>query len=95
MVQTIGKQNKMVAILFLDQWKTFGIPIICMYSSPHCSDTKNVNYPCPFVLDENFFIPMSGNCDESFFAQHDATADSVRELASAQKRLKKRNTVTI
>ena len=34
---------------------------------------------------------MSGNCDESFFAQHDATTDGVRELASAQKWLQQRN----
>jgi hypothetical protein len=49
-------------------------------------------YPSPFVLDEDLLVPMSGNCDESFFAQHDTTADGIRKFTAPKERLKLKKT---
>lgn len=49
-------------------------------------------YPSSFVLDEDLLVPMSGNCDESFFAQHDTTADGICKLTAPKERLKLKET---
>ena len=47
-----------------------------------------MSYPGSFVLDGDFFVPVAVNGDQGFFAQHDPTADRVRELATSQEGLK-------
>jgi len=48
----------------------------------------DIAYPCSFILDCDFLVPMTVNGDQGLFAQHDSAADSVRELATTEERLK-------